>query len=203
MTKERRREIARNWARKNYSQNTEEVLQYHKEYWQNTTPERKQKRKEKKLQYTHTFRKKHPDSPQVYFKRSKEKWTEGINCKNPKIWKKAEHIAKTILEKMGYQDFFENTFKQFYFDIVFKKDNKYSVFQVTTLRQRAIKRKHIEMAKYFNWDFYVVHVKPTFTELYITKINLDIPPHQKTFCYSAINADKKMFLTPKDIAALN
>jgi len=190
ITKERRREISRNWARKNYAENRKEVLMYHKNYWKTTSPKRRFKRKQKNLRYIHSFRKKNPDSPQIYFTRSKKKWTNGIDCRNPKIWRTAELKAKILLKRIGYQNLFQPDFKFFYFDIVSKNKRKYTVFQITTLRNRAIKKKHIEMAKYFNWDFYIIHVKPNFKEIYLTKINLNIPSNQKTFCYNYLKGQK-------------
>lgn len=183
---ERKREIARNWAKKNYHANKKKCYAYYKNYWKNTTEERKLKRKKKKTQYTKNFRKKHPGIANEYYARSKQKWTNGIDCKNPKIWKKAEYIAKQLIQKIGYKKIFQPKFAFFYFDYVAQKKNgKYTVFQVTTLRNRAIKKKHLEFANYFGWDFYIIHIKPSFDYAYVTKIKTSPIPKTKTVTYSS------------------
>ena len=116
ITIKRKREIAKNWARKNYKKNRKKVLAYYKQYWKITSPKRIKKRKENQLKYCHSFRKKHPDSPQIYFKRCKEKWTNGINCRNPKIWKTAEFKAIKLLKKLGFKNLFQPDFIFFYFE---------------------------------------------------------------------------------------
>lgn len=182
MSTERRKEIARNWARKNYHQNKEKCAKYYKEYWLNTTPERKERRKKKKLESTHRFRERDPDAPKRYYKNNKEKWTNGINCLDPEVWKKAEELSIKLVLKLGYKNIYRPDFKFFYFDIISKNDDKYTVFQVTTLNRRYIKKKHMELAKYFGWDFYIIHVKPTCDYAYISRIELnDLPKINRCF----------------------
>lgn len=176
---ERRREIARNWARKNYWLNKGKMRKYYTEYWKNTTKERKMRRKKRNIMHAKKFSKAHPEAPMIYYKRNKEKWTNGIDCRNPKIWKTAEEKAAILIKELGYTDIYRPKFTYFYFDFLAKKEEKYVVFQVTTLRTRLIRLKHIELASYLNFDYYIIHVKPTFDKAYITKINLTPPPRNK------------------------
>jgi len=181
---EETREYKRNWAKKNYHKNREKMRSYYDRYWENTTPERKEKRRQQKIKDAERWRKMHPDTPQVYYRKNLEKWTNGIKCLNPKVWKTAEQKAKKLIIKLGYKNIFQPNFKFFYFDFLSKNGSQYTCFQVTTLRARSIKRKHIELANYLNWDFYVIHVKPNLTEAYITKVNPIIPNKNKdVVCY--------------------
>jgi len=169
--KDKIREYKRQWANKHYHANKDKCYAYHKQYWDNAPEDMKEKRKIKNLGYTHDFRQANPDAAKKYYKTSKEKWTDGIDCTDKKIWQKAESIAIDFIKnELNHSDIYQTRFSQFVFDIMSWHDNKLNAFQVTTLRVRALKRRHIELAKYLKANFFLINVKPIFDELYIQPI---------------------------------
>jgi len=177
--KEARRIQKRDYSRREYRKNPEKRKKYNRDYWENTTEDRKAKRKMKTDQYTRNFRKRNPKKPSEYYFKNKKEWSNGIDCRNRKIWKKAEKLAQNFAVKNGYKDIFISGFKDFYFDFLARKGNKITAFQVTTLRTRLIKTRHLDLAKYLGMNFIIVHVKPTFDILYVTPIDIETTPKGK------------------------
>lgn len=171
---EAKRKQARDYVKRSYSKNPEKWKKCYKEYWTNATEEQKTARKAKKLKYSQDFRKREPDKPKLYYQMLKDDWTGGVDCRDRKIWRAAELIVRDKLEEWNYKEIFGSGFKYFQFDWLAKKANKVYAFQVTTLRTRLIKKAHIELAKYLGLEFYIIHVKPTFDVLYMTKIDTSI-----------------------------
>jgi len=165
-----KRKSAREYVKRSYAKNPEKWKNNHKKYWANATEDQKDKRRKKLNEYTKAFRKRDPDKPKKYYQMLKDAWTGGIDCRDKKIWKTAELIASDLVEGLGYKELFTSGFSGFYFDLLAKKNNKIFAFQVTTLRTRLIKNKHIELAKYLGLEFYIIHIKPTFDYAYIMKI---------------------------------
>jgi hypothetical protein len=178
--KEHKRKYHREYARALYKKDPKAAIASNQEYWRNTTKERKQNRLEKKSQYTRNFRMAHPDAPMIYYKRNKEKWTDGLDCREPKIWKTAEKKAMGLVERLGYTDLFQPDFVYFYFDMAAKKDGRIAVFQVTTLRIRNIKRKHIELANYLGLDYFLIQVRPSLDIAYVSRIDTSVIPSSKS-----------------------
>lgn len=166
------REYARQWASRRYQANPEQMIAYNSDYWRNTTPERKAKRRQKKTATGRIWRMAHPDAPAVYYRRNKEKWTNGVDCRDPKVWQAAEVKARELIERLGYTATYSPEFKYFYFDLLAKKDGRIAAFQVTTLRTRLIKWKHIDLVRYLDWDYFIVHVKPTLDMAYLGQIDV-------------------------------
>jgi hypothetical protein len=171
--KEAIRERARIFARKKYRKDPKESYKKYKEYWANTLGRRKDTRRIVKSQNTREWRRKFPNKTIEYHLRNKLKWTNGVNCLDRTIWERAERVAVGFIKNRKFSDVMLAPFKQFLYDVLAKKDDKICCFQVTTLRTRLIKRRHIELAKYFGWRYFIVHVKPTFTEIYIKEIDLN------------------------------
>jgi hypothetical protein len=191
---EAKRRQAREYVKRSYAKNPERWKKYYKKYWENATDEQKRARTLKKLQYSRDAREKYPDRPAKYYKMLKDDWTGGVDCRDREVWEGAENIALDIVENLGYKNLYNPKFQFqfFYYDILSKEDRKITAFQVTTLRTRLIKNKHIELAEYLGWDFYVIHIKPTFDIAYITKIDTKIKNKQGTYYH--FNKGKKIIL---------
>ena len=179
----KRRESARLWARRNYASNPQESYRKYREYWQSTLPERKAARRTRISESGKIYRQMHPELPGRYYKENKVKWNQGIDCRDPKVWRTAEEKSKILMVSLGYSDIFQPDFVFFYFDFAARKDGRVTVFQVTTLRTRQVRRKHIELARYFDWDYIIIHVRPTLTEAYITRIDTTELPDKKSINY--------------------
>lgn len=180
---EHERTYHREYARQRYIDDPETSYAKYREYWANTTPERRAARRAKQTENARKIRELHPERPSFYYMRGKVEWTNGINCLDPAVWKTAEMKAMELAAQLGYTDIFQPDFVGFYFDFAARKDGQIAVFQVTTLRNRAIKRKHIELAGYFGFDYFIVHVKPTLDIAFITPICTDPLPTTKGVNY--------------------
>ena len=84
--KDKIRDYKRIWARKHYQENRQKCIAYQKQYWQNTTADRKRKRKNKMAEYICEFRQENPDAARKYYRNAKHKWTNGVNCTKKEIW---------------------------------------------------------------------------------------------------------------------
>ena len=194
--KDRLREKQRLWAKKNYHANKIKCLANHKQYWANTTDERKAKRKVKNLQYTHNFRQQNPEAAKRYYRNAKQKWTNGVDCMKKEIWQKAESVAIDFVKtKLLHKDVYQARFSQFVFDFMSWHNKNLYAFQVTTLRTRAIRRRHIELAKYLKAKFILINVKPTFDMLYIQELDNDLNFKTKRLQTNAIYGKKYFILT--------
>lgn len=177
------RKYHREYARKVYANDPDGSYAKYREYWANTTPERKAKRRAKQTEYTKKSRELYPELTKSYYLRSQAEWTTGIKCLDPAIWKTAESKAMELAVRLGYTDIFQPGFDKFYFDFAARKDGRITVFQVTTLRRRLIKFKHIELARYLGLDYFIVHVRPTLDIAFITQISTDPLPTTKSVAY--------------------
>lgn len=177
--KDHRRKYMRQYMRNQYKKNKQKMLTYNREYWKNTTQERKDRRRIKQTETSRRWRAFHPENAILSYRKTKMDWTMGIDCRNPKIWKAAEDKAMALAESLGYTDIFQPDFSQFYFDFAARKDGRVAVFQVTTVRTRLVKCKHIDLARYFDLDYMIIHVRPTLDEAYFDQIPTDTIPDKK------------------------
>jgi hypothetical protein len=173
----------RAWAARAYAENPERYRQTQKRYRDSRNAEQRQQRKEYKTEYSRQYRELHPEAPMLNYKKLKDIWTMGIDCRDPLIWRAAETKGRLLIAELGYTDVFQPDFGFFIFDAMAKKDGRVTVFQITTLRARAIKRKHIELANYLGFEYFIIQVKPTLDCAYIQRIVTSPVPDVKTVTY--------------------
>lgn len=162
--------------------------QYQAKKWKNNLDDEGRRHfNERNARTSKEWLKRNPDKRKEYYLTAKEKWTNGINCLDPAIWKTAELKVVELAKQLGYTDIFKSDFVGFYFDFAARKDGQIAVFQVTTLRNRAIKRKHIELASYFGLKYFIVHVKPTLDIAFVSEISTNPVPDRNAVGYSYSN----------------
>lgn len=180
------REYQKKYQHKYRKEKPGQTKQYLQNYLKNRTPEKIERRRNQQTESTRRNRELNPERSREYYRQAQAEWTDGIKCTNPAIWKTAETKAMELATQLGYTDIFQPDFVGFYFDFAARKDDRIVVFQVTTLRRRSIKRKHIELARYFGLDYFVIHVRPTLDIAFINQVFTDPLPTTKSVTYLAV-----------------
>jgi len=181
--KEHERAYFRAYAARAYQENPEKYRAIQKKYRDGRSPEQRQQRREYQTEYSRQYRELHPDAPSLTYKRLKDRWTMGIDARDPLIWQAAEVKGRELIARLGFTEVFQPDFGYFIFDAIAKKEGRIAVFQITTLRARAIKRKHIELVDYLGFDYFIIQVKPTLECAYIQRITTSPVPDAKTVTY--------------------
>ncbi|MEM1548853.1 MAG: hypothetical protein QXM02_07550, partial [Thermoproteota archaeon] len=139
--------------------------EYVKKYYQEHKNELRKKNKEYKMLHKARLRKISVEK----YKKEREKWLGEVPKITKEISRKAEVLAKSILEHEGFKEVTSFT-RQSVFDFFAKKDGKLCGIDVTTAMRKPIRFQQIQMANYFDLKFYILFIKPDFTKYRIVEV---------------------------------